>query len=74
MGRGGEVQSDLVMTWTELRRSPGQAFYNKLQNLLAEAGFDAFVETIYKRDYAPGMGRRHCRRAAGYRGATEIGA
>ncbi len=56
MGREGEVQSDLVLTWAELPRSPGHAFYDKLQNLLAEAGFDALVETTCKPYYAPRMG------------------
>src|SRR6202158_2892561 len=56
MGREGEVQGDLVMTWAELPRSPGHAFYDRLQSLLAEAGFDAFVETTCKPYYAPRMG------------------
>ena len=56
MRREGEVQGDLVMTWAEMPRSPGHAFYDRLQDLLAEAGFDAFVETICKPYYAPRMG------------------
>jgi hypothetical protein len=40
MGREGEVQGDLMMTWAEIPRSPGHAFYDRLQNLLAEAGFE----------------------------------
>ena len=38
MGREGEVQGDLVVTWGEMPRTPGHAFYDKLRNLLAEAG------------------------------------
>jgi transposase len=56
MGREGEVQSDLVVTWAEMPRSPGHAFYEKLHNLLTEAGFDAYVETTCKPYYAPRMG------------------
>jgi transposase len=56
MRRGGEVQGDLVVTWAEMPRSPGHAFYDKLQKLLNEAGFDGFVETICKPFYAPRMG------------------
>ncbi len=56
MRREGEVQSDLVVTWAEMPRSPGHAFYDKLQNLLTEAGFDTFVETSCKPFYAPRMG------------------
>ena len=37
-------------------RSPGHAFYDKLQKLLTEAGFDGFVEEICKPYYAPRMG------------------
>jgi transposase len=37
-------QSDLVATLAETPRSPGHAFYDKLQKLPAEAKFDAFVE------------------------------
>ena len=56
MRREGEVQGDLVVTWAEMPRSPGHAFYDKLQKLLNEAGFDGFVETICKPFYAPRMG------------------
>ena len=56
MGREGEVQGDLMMTWAEIPRSPGHVFYDRLQKLLAEAGFDAFVEETCKPYYAPRMG------------------
>jgi transposase len=56
MRREGEVQSDLIVTWAEMPRSPGHAFYDKLHNLLTEAGFDAFVETTCKSYYAPRRG------------------
>ncbi|MBM3550141.1 MAG: transposase [Alphaproteobacteria bacterium] len=56
MRREAEVQGDLVVTWAEMPRSPGHAFYDRLQNLLSEAGFDVFVETECKPFYAPRMG------------------
>ena len=56
MRREAEVQGDLVVTWAEMPRSPGHAFYDRLQKLLTEAGFDAFVETTCKPFYAPRMG------------------
>ena len=56
MGREGEVQGDLMMTWAEMRRSPGHVFYDRLQKLLIDAGFDAFVEETCKPFYAPRMG------------------
>jgi transposase len=56
MKREGGVQDDLVMTWAEMPRSPGHVFYDRLQNVLSEAGFDAFVEETCKPFYAPRMG------------------
>ena len=45
-----------MATWAEMPRSPGHAFYDRLQDLLREAGFDAFVEGACKPYYAPRMG------------------
>ena len=56
MGRSDAVQDDLMATWAEMPRSPGHAFYDRLQDLLGEAGFDAFVEGVCKPYYAPRMG------------------
>src|ERR1700688_4623287 len=56
MGRSDAVQGDLLATWAEMPRSPGHAFYDRLQDLLREAGFDAFVEGVCKPYYAPRMG------------------
>ena len=56
MRREAGVQGDLVVTWSEMPRSPGHAFYDRLQKLLSEAGFDAFVETTCKPFYASRMG------------------
>jgi transposase len=56
MRREAEVQGDLVVTWAEMPRSPGHAFYDRLHKLLSEAGFDVFVETECKPFYAPRMG------------------
>ena len=40
MGRQEERQGDLMMAWDEVPRSPGHVFYDELQKLLVEAGFD----------------------------------
>src|SRR3974390_938963 len=56
MRRETGVQGDLVATWAEMPRSPGHAFYDKLQKLLTEAGFDGFVEGVCKPYYAPRTG------------------
>jgi transposase len=44
LGRQGERQSDPMVSWAELPRSPGHAFYDRLQTVLIEAGFDHFAE------------------------------
>jgi hypothetical protein len=49
MGRSEAVQDDLTPC-------PGHAFYDRLQTLLREAGFDALVEQVCKPYYAPRMG------------------
>ena len=56
MRRETGAQGDLVLTWSELPRSPGHAFYERLQTLLFDAGFDAFVEDACKPYYAAKMG------------------
>ena len=55
MGRSEGVQDELMATWAEMPRSPGHAFYDRLQELLREAGFDAFVEQVCKPYYAPSV-------------------
>ena len=57
LGRQGERQIDLVVGWAELPRSPGHAFYDRLQAVLVEAGFDCFAETRCAPYYAGRRGR-----------------
>ena len=55
----------MYMTWAEMPRSPGHAFYDKLQTLLTEERVpDGFVQTTCKSITRLGWERRHCRRAA----------
>ena len=44
LGRQGERQTELMVGWAELPRSPGHVFYDRLQTVLLEAGFDGFAE------------------------------
>jgi len=44
LGRQGERQADLMIGWAELPRSPGHAFYDRLQAVLIEAGLDRIAE------------------------------
>src|SRR5512147_1461571 len=56
LGRQGDRQGDLVVTWKEMPRSPGHVFYDRLQGVLIDAAFDAFAETACKPYYAAKMG------------------
>src|SRR5438105_15077950 len=64
MGRDGDRQGDLIVSWAEMPRSPGHVFYDRLQEVLIAGGFDGFVETACQPYYAPKMVRRRCRRGA----------
>src|ERR671917_1079390 len=57
LGRQGERQADLMIGWAELPRSPGHAFYDRLQTILVEAGFDRFAEAECAPYYASRRGR-----------------
>src|SRR3954466_3398609 len=56
-GRQGERQADLMVGWAELPRSPGHVFYDRLQAVLMEAGFDRFAEGECAPYYASRRGR-----------------
>ena len=57
LGRQRERQIDMMVSWAELPRSPGHAFYDTLQGVLVAAGFDGFVEGACAPLYAPRRGR-----------------
>ena len=57
LGRQGERQAELMVGWAELPRSPGHAFYDRLQAVLVGAGFDRFAEEACAPHYASGRGR-----------------
>ena len=57
LGRQRERQSDMMVSWAELPRSPGHAFYDRLQAELIAAGFDEFVEGLCAPLYAVRRGR-----------------
>jgi transposase len=56
-GRSTEKQADFWIPTSELARSPGHPFYERLNKILAEAGFDRFVEDRCARFYAKDQGR-----------------
>jgi transposase len=57
LGRRKDRQAELMVGWAELPRSPGHAFYHRLQAVLVGAGFDRFAESACAPYYAPGRGR-----------------
>jgi transposase len=57
LGRQKERQGELMVGWAELPRSPGHAFYDRLQAILVEAGFDRFAESACAPYYASRRGR-----------------
>jgi transposase len=57
LGRQEDRQAELMVGWAELPRSPGHAFYDRLQAVLVGAGFDGFAEEQCKPYYASKRGR-----------------
>ena len=55
--RRSSHQGELFVTSADLPQSPGHAFYDRLNALLAEAGFDRFVEDLCRPHYADEVGR-----------------
>ena len=45
-----------MVSWSEMPRSPGHVFYERLQWVLIEGGFDAFAEASCRPYYAARMG------------------
>jgi hypothetical protein len=58
MGRRKAKQQELFVATTQLARSPGHPFYEQLNKMLAEAGFDAWLESrcepYYKHEHSQG--------------------
>jgi transposase len=57
LGKRTPKQPDLWLATTDLPAAPGHPFYQKLNTLLGEAGFDHFVEDLCRPYYADGVGR-----------------
>src|ERR687890_180868 len=59
LGRQRDRQSEMLVSWAEMPRSPGYVFYDRLQSELVGAGFDGFVEDRCAPCYAVRRGRRY---------------
>src|SRR6266487_3788738 len=59
LGRRKERQDELFIPTARLAQGPGHPFYTKLNEVLADAGFDEFVEKLcapyYKEGGRPGI-------------------
>ncbi len=56
MGLRKDRQGDLMVGWAEMPRSPGHVFYDRLQSVLIEGGFDGFAEAACRCCYAARTG------------------
>ena len=56
MGQQKDRQGDLMVGWAEMPRSPGHVFYDRLQSVLIEGGFDGFAEAACRFYYAARLG------------------
>lgn len=58
LGRRKKVrQDDLFVMTADLPKSDGHVFYQKLNGMLSEGGFDAWVEQLCEPHYSDGKGR-----------------
>ena len=55
--RKKERQLELWAASRDMARAPRHIFYGRLNQLLGEAGFDAFIESLCEPYYASGLGR-----------------
>jgi transposase len=57
LGRRQDAHQELWIATTELPKSPGHVFYRKLNQVLAELGFDSWLEGLCRPYYAEKKGR-----------------
>ena len=55
--RNRDQQAELWVAATDMPEAPGHPFYRRLNAVLAEGGFDAFVEDLCRRFYHDELGR-----------------
>ena len=63
LGKRKQEQQAAWVATTDLPRSPGHPFYKKLNKLLAEAGFDEWLETLCAPTTPPRWAASRFRRA-----------
>jgi transposase len=58
MGVQQDRQDVLMVAWQDMPRSPGHAFYDRLQDVLIKGGFDTFAEAMCRPYYSAKMGAK----------------
>jgi len=58
MGVQQDRQDVLIVAWQDMPRSPGHAFYDRLQDVLIKGGFDTFAEAMCRPYYSAKMGAK----------------
>src|SRR5262245_55883298 len=57
LGKRKRELQELFIATSDLPKSPGHPFYGKLNEVLAEADFDGYVEKLCRPHYAEKLGR-----------------
>lgn len=58
LGRSKEQQRSMWLAYDQIPQSQGHVFYEQLQKILRQGGFDSFLETLCAPFYANNVGRR----------------
>ena len=58
LGRSKEQQHSMWLSYDQLPQSKGHVFYERLQKILLQEGFDSYVENLCAPFYAEKLGRR----------------
>ena len=58
LGRSKEQQRSMWLSYDQMPQSKGHVFYERLQKLLRQEGFDTFLENLCAPFYAKTLGRR----------------
>ena len=56
MGQQKDRQGDFMVSWSEMPRSPGHVFYDRLQSVLIKGSFDSFADATCKAHFAAKLG------------------
>ena len=58
LGRSKEQQRSMWLSYDQMPQSKGHVFYERLQKLMRQEGFDPFLENLCAPFYAKNLGRK----------------